>query len=177
MPKVSFVNEHRTVDVTSGRLISDIASELGIAVCREAFVGTGIGDYTVWVKGEPGSVSPATFLEKLMGARGLKRYANRARVLGDVQVWTQGGLPDRMRSPRPIAEPPRPATDPDAPRKPIDAAGTAAFKFGDPRAVGKGERPPVPRTTGKAKADAKGAKGKGKAAEPEPEADESESDE
>ena len=174
MPKVSFINEHRTVEVASGRLISDIANELGIAVCRESFAGTGIGDYTVWVKGEAGSVSPVTFLEKLMGARGMKRYANRARILGDVQVWTQGGLPDRLRSPRPISAPPRPATDPSAPRKPIDAAGTAAFRYGDPRAVGKGLREPIAKTTGKAKAaGAKGAKAAAAAAE----ADESESDE
>src|SRR5262245_51389327 len=100
MPKVSFVNENRVVEVASGRLISDVANELGIAVCRESFAGTGIGDYTVWVKGESGSVSPMGFLEKLMGARGLKRFANRTRILGDVQVWTQGGLADRLRSPR-----------------------------------------------------------------------------
>ena len=36
---------------SAGRTISDIAAELGIAVCREEFAGTGIGNYTVWVKG------------------------------------------------------------------------------------------------------------------------------
>jgi len=36
MPKVTFVNEHRTVEVEKGRKISDVAAELGIAVCREA---------------------------------------------------------------------------------------------------------------------------------------------
>jgi hypothetical protein len=173
MPKVTFVNENRTVDVEPGRLISDVANELGIAVCRESFAGTGIGNYTVWVKGESGSVSPVTFMEKLMGARGWKRYANRARILGDCQVWTQQGLRDRLRSPRPVTAPPSPATDPSAPRKPIDAAGTAAFPFGDPREVGKGERPPVGRTTGKPKA----AKAGGKAAAAAAAADESESDE
>lgn len=180
MPKVSFINENRTVEVASGRLISDIANELGIAVCRESFAGTGIGDYTVWVKGEAGSTSPVTFLERLFGIRGEKRYANRARVLGDVKIWTQGGLADRLRSPRPITPPPRPATDPTAARKPIDAAGTAAYLYGDPRAVGKGERPPVPRTTGKAKpaAGAKGGKAAAAAAAAaEAEGDESESDE
>jgi hypothetical protein len=181
MPKVTFVNEHRTVEVESGRLISDIATELGIAVCREAFVNTGIGNYTVWVKGEPGSVSPVTFLEKLMGARGWKRYANRARILGDVEVWTQQGLRDRLVAPRPVTQPPSPATDKTAKRKPIDAAGTAAFVFGDPREVGKGERQPVPRNTGKAAkagaAGAKGAKGAAAAAAAEPDADAEESEE
>jgi hypothetical protein len=44
MPTVTFVNEHRVVEVEKGRLISDVAQELGIPVCREHFVGTGIGD-------------------------------------------------------------------------------------------------------------------------------------
>ena len=173
MAKVTFVNEHRTVEVEPGRLISDVANELGIAVCRESFAGTGIGNYTVWVKGEPGSMSPVTFFERLFGARGWKRYANRARILGDLQVWTQQGLTDRLRSPRPVTAPPRPATDATATRKPVDAAGTAAYVFGDPRAVGKGERQPVPRTTGKPKAAAK-AGAAAAASEPE---DEGESEE
>ncbi|WP_437547407.1 hypothetical protein WME97_45660 [Sorangium sp. So ce367] len=143
MPKVTFVNEHRTVEAAPGRLLSDIAAELGIAVCREAFRGTGIGDYTCWVKGEPGATSPPTFLEKLLGARGQRRMANRTRVLGDVQVWTQAGPGNRLRAPRPIAPPPSPATDPEAPRKPIDASGSAAFPYGDPRAVGHGKREPI----------------------------------
>ncbi len=143
MPRVTFVNEHRTVETEPGRLLSAIAAELGIAVCRETFRGTGIGDYTCWVKGEPGATSPLTFLEKLLGARGQRRMANRTRVLGDVQVWTQAGPGNRLRTPRPIAPPPSPATDPEAPRKPIDASGSAAFPYGDPRAVGHGKREPV----------------------------------
>ncbi|WP_437913872.1 hypothetical protein WME73_46900 [Sorangium sp. So ce302] len=143
MPKVTFVNEHRTVEAAPGRLLSEIAAELGIAVCREAFRGTGIGDYTCWVKGEPGATSPPTFVEKLLGARGQRRMANRTRVLGDVQVWTQAGPGNRLRAPRPIAPPPSPATDPEAPRKPIDASGSAAFPYGDPRAVGHGKREPI----------------------------------
>ncbi|WP_437812342.1 hypothetical protein [Sorangium sp. So ce1078] len=143
MPRVTFVNEHMAVETEPGRLLSDIAAELGIAVCRETFRGTGIGDYTCWVKGEPGATSPLTFMEKLLGARGQRRMANRTRVLGDVQVWTQAGPGNRLRTPRPIAPPPSPATDPEAPRKPIDASGSAAFPYGDPRAVGHGKREPV----------------------------------
>jgi hypothetical protein len=143
MPKVTFVNEHRIVESASGRLISDIATELGIAVCRETFAGTGIGDYTCWVKAEPGATSAPTFMEKLLGARGWKRFANRTRVLGDVQIWTQGGPGDRLRAPRPVAPPPNPSTDPAAARKPIDASGTAAFPYGDPREVGQGKREPI----------------------------------
>jgi hypothetical protein len=76
-----------------------------------------------------------------------------------------------------VSPSPSPATDKTAARKPIDAAGTSAFPFGDPREVGLGERKPVPRTTGKATTTkAAGAK-KGAAAAAEPEADAEESDE
>ncbi|XYH97476.1 hypothetical protein ACMHYB_58605 [Sorangium sp. So ce1128] len=164
MPRVTFVNEHRTVEAAPGRLLSDIAAELGIAVCRETFRGTGIGDYTCWVKGEPGATSPPTFLERLLGAKGQRRMANRTRVLGDVQVWTQAGPGNRLRAPRPIAPPPSPATDPEAPRKPIDASGSAAFPYGDPRAVGQGKREPIAAGALEAKAakekKAKAAAGK-----------------
>lgn len=171
MPKVTFVNEHRTVEVEKGRKISDVAAELGIAVCRESFAGTGIGDYTIWVKGAEGSVSPPGFWEKLMGARGLKRFANKVQILGDVEVFTQGGIGDRLKSPRPVAAPPNPSKDKEAPRLGVSAAGTAAFPFGNPKVVGKGERDAVARNTGKPK------KGAAAAAAAEDEGEESESDE
>jgi hypothetical protein len=151
MPKVTFVNEHRIVEVESGRKISDVAAELGIAVCREQFAGTGIGDYTVWVKGPDGCVSAPGFWEKLRGLRGWKRYADKARILGDVEIYTQGGLSDRLRAPRPVAAAPTPKTDPTAARLPVNAAGTAAYPYGNPKAVGKGERDVLPRNTGKPK--------------------------
>lgn len=151
MPKVTFVNEHRIVEVESGRKISDVAAELGIAVCRETFAGTGIGNYTVFVKGPPGSLSPPGFVEKLRGLQGIKRYADKARILGDVEVFTQAGLADRLRAPRPVAPAPTPKTDPTAARLPVNAAGTAAYPYGNPKAVGKGERDVLPRNTGKPK--------------------------
>jgi hypothetical protein len=162
MPKVTFVNEHRTVEVAAGRKISDIAAELGIAVCREAFRGTGIGDWSVYVKAAEGALSPPTLLEKLDRVKGMRRLANRTRVLGDAEIWTAGGLPDRLRSPRPVAPPPNATLDPSAPRKPIDAAGTAAFPYGHPSAVGKGQREAIPVGAGKGK---KGAAAKGVAKE------------
>ena len=161
MPKVTFVNEHRSVEVASGRKISDIAAELGIVVCAEAFRGTGIGDWTVYVKGADNALTPPTLFEKLWGVKGWRRLANRAKVLGDVEVWTLGGLPDRLRAPRPISAPPNPSKDPEAKRKPIDAAATAAFPHGHPHAVGKGTREPVPVGAGKGKKDA-AAKGAAK---------------
>jgi hypothetical protein len=169
MPKVTFVNEGRTIEVDKGRKISDVAAELGIAVCREEFAGTGIGNYTVWVKGDAGSVSPPDFWERLGGVRGERRLANRTKILGDVQIWTQAGLRDRLRAPRPITAPPTPKTDPEAARLGVSAAGTAAFPGGNPLAIGKGEREPIARNTGK-----KGAKGAAAAAATE---EEEESDE
>jgi hypothetical protein len=151
MPKVTFVNEHRIVEIESGRKISDVAAELGIAVCRETFAGTGIGNYTVWVKGPEGCVSPPGFMEKLRGIQGWKRYADKARILGDVEIFTQAGLSDRLRAPRPVAAAPTPKTDPTAKRLPIDASGTAAYPYGNPKAVGKGERDVPPRNTSKPK--------------------------
>jgi hypothetical protein len=157
MAKVTFINEHRTVEVEPGQLISDLAAELGITVCRAAFAGTGIGNYTVWVKCEPGSVSEPGFWEKLTGgAKGWRRQANRARILGDVQVWTQAGPDDRLRSPRPVAAPPRPSEDATAPRLGVSSAGTAAFPYGNPLAVGKGTREAIGRSTAKPKKAAGG---------------------
>ncbi len=168
MPKVTFVNENRTVEVDAGRKISDVAAELGIAVCREEFAGTGIGNYTVWVKGSDGCVSPPGFWERLRGVRGWRRLANRTKILGDVQIFTQGGLGDRLRAPRPVTAPPTPKTDTEAARLGVSAAGTAAFPYGHPQAIGKGERDAVARSTGK-----KGAKGAVAAAtEEEEESDE-----
>jgi hypothetical protein len=166
MPKVTFVNEARTVEVDAGRTVSDIAEELGIPVCREEFAGTGFGDYTIWVQGADGCVSPPGFWERLRGARGWKRFANRTLIQGDVAIYTQAGLGDRLRTQRPVDAPPTPKTNPQARRLGVSAAGTAAFPYGNPQAVGKGEREAVARSTGK-----KGAAGKAAAA------DEEESDE
>ena len=175
MPKVTFVNEHRIVEVDSGRKISDVAAELGIAVCRETFAGTGIGNYAVWVKGADGALSPPTLWEKFRGIRGIKRFANSALILGDVEVFTQGGLANRLRAPRPIAPAPTPKTDPTAKRLPIDASGTAAYPYGNPKAVGKGLRDVPPRNTGKPKKA--GAAAAAAAADEADEADEAEADE
>lgn len=169
MPKVTFVNEHRTVEVDAGRKISDVAAELGIAVCREEFAGSGIGNYTVWIKGPDGCVSAPGFWEKLRGIGGWRRLADKTKILGDVEIYTQAGLHDRLRAPRPVTAPPTPKTDPEARRLGVSAAGTAAFPYGNPLAVGKGTRDAVARNTGK-----KGAKGAAAATDA---AEEEESDE
>lgn len=175
MPKVTFVNEHRTVEVEKGRKISDVAAELGIAVCREEFAGTGLGNYMVWIKGAEGCVSPPGFWEKLWGVRGWRRSANKTQILGDVEIFTQGGVGDRLRAPRPVSARPNPTLDKTAPRLPVDASGSAAFPYGNPKAVGKGEREAIARTTGKPKA--KGATAAAAVEAEADEADETESDE
>jgi hypothetical protein len=142
MPKVSFVVEHREVEVKSGRVLSDIAADLGIEVCREEFAGTGFGDYTVWVKGDKGCVSPPTWYERVFKrCKGQRRMANRTKVLGDIQVWTQQGMGSRANRPRPLSPAPRAGEDgSELFDHENNAAGTAWNVYGHPHAVGTGER-------------------------------------
>jgi hypothetical protein len=142
MPKVTFVVEHREAEVDAGRTISDVASELGIQTCREEFAGTGIGDYTVWVKGEANCLSPPTFYERwIKRCKGQRRMANRARVLKDCRVWTQQGLGSRLSAPRPLAAAARAGEDgSERFYHEHNAAGTTWNPYGHPKAVGKGER-------------------------------------
>ena len=163
MPKVQFVNEHREIDVEAGRLLSDIADELGIAVCREEFAGTGFGDYTVFIKGDDDALSPITFYEKwIKRCRGQRRLANRTKVFGDIQVWTQGGLSSRLGVPRPLEPAARAGQDgSEMFDHENNAAGTTWHPFGHPKAVGTGKRearkyepPKRKKRTPKKKADA-----------------------
>jgi ferredoxin len=154
MAKVVFVNEHRIVEVPSGKNLKTLALELGINPHREFFRGVNCGHLgvcglcQVWVKeSAPGSASPRNLREAIAGTRGQRRLACQVKVLGDVEVTTFAGGDGRLRAPRPIAAPPRPTIDPTAKRKPIDAAGTAEFTFGHPSAVGTGSRVATKRTT------------------------------
>ncbi len=143
MPKVLFVNEHREVEVEAGRKISDVAAELGISVCRQHFSGVPFGDWTVWIDGKDGCVSPPTMFEKLYKrVKGWRRMANRTRILGDCKIYTQQGLVSRAKVPRPIAPVPNPSEDAEAERfdHEHDAAGTAWNPYGHPKAVGTGTR-------------------------------------
>jgi len=168
MPKVHFVHEHITAEVESGRLLSAVAQELGIPTCRKTAYNTLVGNHTVWVQGEPGALSPRTLWERLWRLRGWRRFANRARVLGDVQVWTQQGLDGQQAVIGSIDPPPQPVSDADAPRHEPSAAGTAHCPYGHPKAVGKGTRePPAYQPPAKKKAPAKKAAGdKAAAAKP-----------
>jgi hypothetical protein len=145
-------------------------------VCREEFVGTGIGDYTVWVKGEQGCVSPPTWYERFIKrVRGQRRMANRAKVLKDCSVWTQQGLSMRARVPRPL-DPAARAGEDGSERfdHENDPAGTTWNVYGHPKAVGKGNReapkyePPVKKTKEKKAKAAPEAKAQPEDEEPKP---------
>jgi hypothetical protein len=178
MPKVTFVNEHRHVEVDKGRLLSDIAYELGIATCREEFAGTGFGDYTVWIEGDKSALSPPTWYERVIKrCKGMRRMANKAKVLGDIKVWTQGGLGSRLGVPRPLDPAARAGEDgSEMFDHENDAAGNAWHVYGHPHAVGEGKRdpkvyvPPVKKTRAKKAKPKVEAKPKEEAAAPKDEA-------
>jgi len=144
MPKVTFVNEHREVEVAQGSLISEAAAKLGIDVCREHFVGTDFGNKSVWVDGEDGCLSEPTLFERWWGrCKGQRRLANRARVLKDCKVWTQQGMSGRTGQERDIDPAPRPSED-EAIRFDHEhsTAGTAWNVYGHPKTIGSGTREP-----------------------------------
>ncbi|MBW2453445.1 MAG: hypothetical protein JRI68_02995 [Deltaproteobacteria bacterium] len=144
MPKVTFINEHREVEVDQGSLISEAAAQLSIDVCREHFVGTNFGNKSVWIDGEAGCVSEPTFFERVFGrCKGQRRLANRARVLKDCKVWTQQGMSGRTGAARAIDPAPRPTED-DSDRFDHEhsTAGTAWNVYGHPKTIGSGTREP-----------------------------------
>jgi ferredoxin len=165
MPKVTFVNEQRIVEVDAGRNVREVALECGIDVDNsEHFRGVHCGGRGLctaclcWVEDlSPGATSPRSLAERLRALRGWRRLACRTRLLGDVKVYTMPGQHERTRKQRPISPPPRPATDPTAARKPVDAAPTAAFIHGHPSMVASGTRKPpekgAPTTGQSAEAD------------------------
>jgi hypothetical protein len=140
MPKVIFVNEHREVDVAAGRLLSDVAKELGIQLCREELANTGFGNYSVWIQGEEGCVSPPSLWERLRGVKGWRRFANKTKVLGDVKVWSQQGIGSRVGLSRQLS--PAPGAESERFVHEKSAAGTAWHPLGHPAAVGEGQRQP-----------------------------------
>src|SRR5215471_10373208 len=156
MPKVTFVNEHRIVQIASGKNLKSLAIELGINPHREFFRGVNCGYLglcgacQVWVRNAGSDAAAAAtnapnWRERMAGMRGERRLACQVRILGDIDVTTMAGGIDRLRAPRPIAAPPRPTVEHDAKRKPVDAAPTAQFVYGHPAAVGTGKRIPADR--------------------------------
>ena len=125
MPIVTFVNEHRRVEVPSGTNLRTVALDAGIVIDRQHFLGVSCknrglcGQCKVWVKEKaPGATSPRTWRETGLFFRrlsGWARLACQVKLQGDVEVWTVAGGPDRIAA-RTIDAPPRPSAN----VKPID---------------------------------------------------------
>jgi ferredoxin len=142
MPRVHFVNEHRTIEAPPGARLADVAREAGIAlnvtrVGRRGCGGLGLCSACMcWVaEREPGTAGPRTVAERLRGLRGERRLGCKVRVGGDLRVTTMAAASERAGRLRPVERPPSPASDPAAARKPDDAAPTALHIHGHPSAV------------------------------------------
>lgn len=152
MPRVVFVNEHRVVDAELGKSVRDVARDAGVAIDVSRFRGAlSCGGHgvcracLVWVEEvTPGAAGPRSLVERLRGLRGWRRLACRARVLGDLKVYSIPAAATRVGKPRTIASVPSPVLDPSARRKPDDAASTAVHVHGHPSAVGRGVTPMPP---------------------------------
>jgi uncharacterized 2Fe-2S/4Fe-4S cluster protein (DUF4445 family) len=144
MPIVTFVNEFRHVEVPSGMNLRTVARENGIVIDRQHFLGLSCknrglcGQCQVWIKEKAlGATSPRTWKETGLFFRrfkGWRRLACQVKVLGDVEVWTTPGGPDRMAA-RPIDAPPTPsahAKPAEPPKEPKDAKEPAT---GEPAAT------------------------------------------
>jgi ferredoxin len=171
VPKITFVNEHRVVEVESGRNVRDVAREAGVALDVSRFQGLwSCGGRGVcracmcWVEeSSPGAAGPRSTMEKLRGLKGWRRLACRTRVTGDVKVFTMPAAGNRVGGARPIDAAPTPTVDATAARKPVDAAGTAEFVRGHPSMIGRGVVPPAKPAE---EASAKPASAKSAAAKP-----------
>ena len=156
MPRVVFVNEHRVVEAAAGSRVRDVARAAGVALDVNRFQGgISCGGHGIcraclcWVEeSAPGAAGPRTWIERLRGLTGWRRLGCRAKVIADLKVYSVPAAANRVGQARVIAPPPSPVADPGAPRKPDDAASTAAHVHGHPAAVGRGlaraEVPPAP---------------------------------
>jgi ferredoxin len=149
MPKITFVNEHRIVEVDKGRSVRDVALELGIDLNVSPFYGVSCGGNGLcatcmcWVdESAPGAAGPKSFMERLRAVRGWRRLACCTKIEGDLKVWSFPGGDERTRKQRPVSPPPSPVKDPTAARAPISPASSTAFPYGHPSAVGSGTRKP-----------------------------------
>ena len=146
MPRITFVNEHLTVDAEPGSSVASLARREGVALDVNRFRGTfncgGRGVCSAclcWVEeSTPGAAGPRSLFEKLRGLGGWRRLACRTRLTGDVRVFTLPAAGNRVGVPRAIAPAPTPTTDPSAARKANDAASTAEHIHGHPSMVGRG---------------------------------------
>jgi ferredoxin len=149
MPKITFVNEDRIVEVDKGRNVRQVAEECGIDLDVEQFLGINCGGRGMcraclcWVEeSEPGAGGPRSLMEQLRGLGGWRRLACRVKAEGDLRVFSMAGGDERTRKQRPVSPPPRPTSDATARRKPLDASSSTAYPYGYPSAVGSGTRKP-----------------------------------
>ena len=149
MPKITFVNEDRIVEVEKGRIVREVAEECGIELDVEQFLGINCGGRGMcraclcWIdESTPGAAGSRSLMERWRGLAGWRRLACCATVEGDVKVFSMPGGDERTRKQRPVSPPPNPVADPSAPRKPLDASSSTAFPYGHPSAVGSGTRKP-----------------------------------
>ena len=89
MPKITFVNEHRIVEVDKGRSVRDVALELGIDLNVSPFYGVSCGGNGLcatcmcWVdESAPGAAGPKSFMERLRAVRGWRRLACCTKIRG-----------------------------------------------------------------------------------------------
>jgi ferredoxin len=163
MPKITFVNEHRIVEVDKGRSVRDVALECGIDLNVSPFCGVDCGGHGMcatcmcWVdESTPGAAGPKSFMERLRALRGWRRLACCTKIEGDLKVWSFPGGDERTRKQRPVSPPPNPVKDPLAARKPLDASSSTAYPYGYPSAVGSGTRKPPEKVAAAAPASADG---------------------
>jgi ferredoxin len=149
MPKITFVNEHRIVEVDKGRSVRDVALECGIDLNVSPFYGVSCGGNGMcttcmcWVEeSAPGAAGPKSFMERLRALRGWRRLACCTKVDADLKVWSFPGGDERTRKQRPVSPPPSPVKDPTAARKPLDPSSSTAFPYGHPSMVASGTRKP-----------------------------------
>jgi ferredoxin len=152
MPKITFVNEHRIVEVESGRNVREVALECGIDLDVEGFAAINCGGRGLcttclcWIdESAPGAAGPRSFMERMRALGGWRRLACCTKIAGDVKVFSMPGGDERVMKQRPVSPPPSPAKDPSAARKPINEASTTAFPHGHPSSVASGTRKPAER--------------------------------
>ena len=94
MPKVHFLNEYLTVDVTEGSPLLDVAEQHGVMIYRGMWPnwncgGRGIcGRCKVWIP-DSSSVSPPSGPERVRRIKGEQRMSCQVEILGDTEVRTR----------------------------------------------------------------------------------------
>jgi ferredoxin len=97
VPKVHFLNEQVTVEVSPGTTIREVAIQQGIEIYRGMWthincLGNGIcGRCRIWITSGSAGVSSQSLRERLRfnRVRGQMRFACQTRILADIEVRTR----------------------------------------------------------------------------------------